>query len=141
MRLLFFAALFASCTSFICAVLAEMMTERIAIMGAHAGLVLTHNPGIAYGIQLPSPLQELLIGIALVLILFIAMREAVLPLTQIGFGFVIGGAVANIIDRAFDGLVTDYIQIETFYIFNVADSFITIGAALLFFSALRRKRA
>lgn len=141
MRLLISSALFACSLSYICATLAEGMTRRIALLGPHVGLVLTHNPGIAYGIRIPSPWQELLIGIALVLILLLALREAVLPLTQIGFGFIIGGAIANIVDRAVDGLVTDYIQVGSFYIFNVADSAITIGALLLFLSLLRRRHS
>ena len=61
----------------------------------------------------------------------LAYRERKHALAQIAFGLIIGGAVGNIIDRIPDGLVTDYFQVGTFPIFNVADSAITIGAALL----------
>jgi signal peptidase II len=48
----------------------------------------------------------------------------------------LAGALANIADRLPDGVVTDYFQVGTFPIFNVADSAITIGAALLLLQVL-----
>ena len=53
----------------------------------------------------------------------------------IALGLVIGGAVGNIYDRAVFGFVADFLQFHmggwSFAIFNVADSCITVGAALL----------
>jgi signal peptidase II len=61
--------------------------------------------------------------------------------TAIGVALVIGGAVGNVIDRALTGRVVDFID---FYIgtwhwpaFNLADSAITLGVALLLLSTLR----
>ena len=41
--------------------------------------------------------------------------------SQISFGLIIGGAVANLVDRLPDGLVTDYIAVGTFPVFNVPE--------------------
>ena len=60
-------------------------------------------------------------------------------LNAAAFGLIIGGALANIADRLPDGLVTDYIQVGTFPVFNLADSCITVGAVLLIFEMVRRK--
>jgi len=56
-------------------------------------------------------------------------------LSRTGFAFVWGGAVGNIIDRASYGHVIDFIMLHTanwsFAIFNIADSFISVGAGLV----------
>lgn len=57
-----------------------------------------------------------------------------------GLSLVLGGAIGNLIDRAMLGYVTDFIQVWfgdwAFPSFNVADSAITVGAALLIIDAL-----
>ena len=53
---------------------------------------------------------------------------------QVGLTFIIGGAMGNILDRLFQGAVFDFIYFHyydySFPAFNLADSFITIGAIL-----------
>lgn len=65
-----------------------------------------------------------------------------------GFALVIGGALGNLIDRVMHGYVVDYILFHlptwSFAVFNLADTFITIGAALIIleeFLGWRRERA
>jgi signal peptidase II len=63
----------------------------------------------------------------------------------VGLGLVLGGAIGNLIDRAirgpgFSGEVVDFIDLQVWPIFNVADSAIVIGAAVLLLSGLRRPR-
>jgi len=57
-----------------------------------------------------------------------------------GLSFVLGGAIGNLIDRAIQGYVTDFIQVWfgswAFPSFNVADSAISVGAALLIIDAI-----
>lgn len=66
-------------------------------------------------------------------------REGPLVLTA-GLSLVLAGAIGNLIDRARLGYVTDFIQVWfgnwAFPSFNVADSAITVGAALLIIDAL-----
>jgi len=55
-------------------------------------------------------------------------------LLQIAIALILGGAVGNLIDRAMTGAVVDFIQLyySTYFpAFNIADSAITVGAALL----------
>lgn len=63
-------------------------------------------------------------------------------LLLVGLSLVLGGAVGNLIDRARLGYVTDFIQVWfgnwAFPSFNVADSAISVGAALLILDALFR---
>lgn len=72
-------------------------------------------------------------------------KEGALLLEQISLAFIIGGAAGNLYDRLILGYVIDYFDFRliNFAVFNVADSFITLGAVLLFLSLLldeRRKK-
>ncbi|MBL4732186.1 MAG: signal peptidase II [Rhizobiaceae bacterium] len=58
-------------------------------------------------------------------------------LSHLGFGLVISGALGNLIDRVLLGYVIDFIQFHTqswsFAIFNLADAYISVGAAIIIF--------
>jgi signal peptidase II len=84
----------------------------------------------------------LLIAMAIVvLVLFwYSFRDAAEKslIVRIAFGMIAGGAIANIIDRVHYGYVIDFIDFYRIWpnIFNVADSCITVGVALLIISSL-----
>ncbi len=123
--------------SFIAKVLADVfLTDRIAIIGEFAGLQYVLNPGVAFGLRLPSGIQEAVIIVALILVIIVAYRSEPTPLNRWGFGLIAGGALGNIIDRLPDGFVTDFFQIGSFPVFNVADSCITVGVGLLLVESL-----
>ncbi len=111
---------------------------RIALLGSFAGLERSFNPGIAFGIRLP--IQDALITAALCAVVYFAWRFRQLRFQQLAFGLIAGGAIANIADRLADGYVTDYFQVGSFPVFNVADSCITVGVFLLLMEGLWRKR-
>ncbi|OGJ55579.1 signal peptidase II [Candidatus Peribacteria bacterium RIFCSPHIGHO2_02_FULL_52_16] len=132
MQILLLVGALSFALSFAAKLLADVyLVERIAIIGQFIGLDPALNPGIAFGLQLPAGFQEILILAALVLVAIFAVRSTKTLLTHVGFGMILGGALANILDRLRDGFVTDFFQVGTFPVFNVADSFITIGVALL----------
>lgn len=108
----------------------RFLTEPVRILGDWFVLRHAENPGIAFGMRIPSPWQESLILGALVLISFIAMR-ATSMLSRVSYALIVGGALANVVDRFADGMVTDYIAVGTFPVFNVPDSCISVGVALL----------
>ena len=61
------------------------------------------------------------------------------PFSHISLLLIISGAIGNIIDRIFRGYVIDFIQFDTDifpYIFNIADSSVTIGLLLLLYSSI-----
>ena len=72
-------------------------------------------------------------------------RTQARALAAVGLGLIIGGAIGNAIDRARYGAVVDFIDVQRLgffpWIFNVADSGITIGVILLLLDSLRRDRA
>lgn len=72
-------------------------------------------------------------------------RRAGRGLQALGYGLIAGGAVGNAIDRARFGWVVDFIDVQRIgffpWIFNVADSAITIGVIALLLDSLRRETA
>ena len=73
--------------------------------------------------------------------LFNWARKSEDKLEVIGLSTIFGGAVGNIIDRFLHGAVVDFIHLHAggydFYVFNVADSAVTIGVILLLIDGLR----
>jgi signal peptidase II len=98
----------------------------------------------AFGLFGSQPV--LLIGLALaVLALFAyAFRDAVgsSRIVRAAFGAIVGGATGNIVDRLQHHYVVDFIDFKTIWpnVFNVADSCITVGVAVLILTSLRRDR-
>lgn len=118
----------------------SLISDPISIVGSFVELRYSLNPGIAWGIRLPGGVQEMLILLALVAVGSMAIK-ARNTLSYIAFGGIIGGGLANIIDRLRDGYVTDFVSIGLFPIFNVADCFVSVGVALLLLEALLVKSA
>ena len=70
-------------------------------------------------------------------------RTASRPLIGLGLGLVMGGAVGNAIDRVRFGAVVDFLDVTRIgffpWVFNVADSAITVGVICLLLDSLRRE--
>jgi len=103
---------------------------------------LTCNPGISWGLlQGDSPLKRWALTIfafLMVIVMLYILRRTQDKLGRWALAFVIGGAVGNAIDRLFFGAVTDMIDFGDVgfgFVFNVADSFITVGVIGLFISS------
>lgn len=125
-----------ACVGFLLSVSTKVLADLflrapLPIVGSWFGLDYALNPGIAFGVVLPHLFQPILIGFAFVAILWFASQWLPYPLCRIGIGLVLAGGAANIIDRLRDGVVTDFIVLWPFPLFNVADIHITLGALLL----------
>jgi signal peptidase II len=101
-----------------------------------AGIDLVHvrNSGVAFGF-LEGGGAVLVVGTALALlalVIFFATHTG-RRLVWLPTGLLLGGAVGNLIDRARDGSVTDFIKFPHFPAFNVADMAITFGVVALIY--------
>lgn len=102
---------------------------------------ITHlkNTGAAFGLFQDSTRTLTIISfvaIALIIILKI-MLKLNYAFYNVSLGFVLGGALGNLIDRYFVGEVTDFINLTFWPVFNIADSFIIIGFCLIIILILR----
>jgi signal peptidase II len=98
------------------------------------------NTGAAFGMF--QSYTKILTIVSLVAIFLIIILKVMLNLEyvfyNISLGFILGGALGNLVDRYFIGEVTDWISFSFFGpIFNIADSFIVIGFILIIILILR----
>lgn len=84
----------------------------------------------------------LLVGMAIVVlaIFWFAFRDSAREslIIRLAFGGIVGGAIGNIIDRVHYHFVVDFIDLRWWPVFNIADSCVTIGVAVLVLASLRR---
>lgn len=96
------------------------------------------NTGIAFGLLENANTLMVIVSIAIILILLGYARglPADRRLAQLALGLAIGGAAGNLVDRLRLGHVIDFIAVGSFARFNVADSGIFVGLALLAIGSL-----
>lgn len=99
-------------------------------------LVMVENRGAGFGIfqgkTIALTVLTIILVVAMSAYLFFAIKET--EWLRISLVFIIGGGVGNIVDRLALGYVRDFLQFafwEQFPVFNVADSFVTVGAFML----------
>ena len=92
------------------------------------------NSGIAFGLF--ASRTTLVIGVTGVavglMIWFFARSGKRHPLLPVALGLVLGGSVSNLIDRIRLGHVTDFLDFSAWPAFNLADTFIVVGVAVVF---------
>ena len=114
----------------------------LGVIDGFLALTLVLNPGLAFGILAGVPIGwrwivALLSVVALVILVRVALR--ILPRggwpDHGAIGLIFGGAIGNLIDRVRFGAVVDFVDVHYrgwhWPAFNVADSAITVGVALL----------
>jgi signal peptidase II len=120
--------------------------ESISIIRNYFDITYTQNPGAAFSLlaQAPSWVREaflmLLAAAAIVVLIVLVARAERVSVNSIAFAMILGGAAGNLIDRAVRGQVIDFIRVHyydlNFPVFNVADSAITIGVALILLTVM-----
>jgi len=104
-------------------------------------LLLIHNSGIAFGIFDNGSVFTSYILLILTLLISLYLIWMIINESEvnkkIALSIITAGAFGNILDRINDGQVTDFLHLEilnfSFFIFNLADAFITIGAILIIY--------
>lgn len=93
------------------------------------------NTGAAFSFM--SDMRWVLVGISAVVIVLIVLglikyKDKIDWAGKLGLALILGGALSNLFDRAYFGYVSDFFEFEfvKFAVFNVADTFITIGAVV-----------
>jgi signal peptidase II len=103
---------------------------------------LEYNSGISFSINSSGPIVTTIATLVIAVVVVLVGVNANRGLPTIGFGLLIGGGVANVIDRlaATPHRVTDFIAVSSFPVFNAADIAITFGFIVLMIAAVRGDR-
>ena len=124
-------------------------------LGGSVGLIpgwihLQHvqNHGAAWSILAGHTTLLILFTLAVIALLVVSAKELARQgaLSATAFGLILGGALGNFLDRATQGYVTDYFDLDTpiawlqtFPVFNVADSALTVGVVLILLASLLKQ--
>jgi signal peptidase II len=119
--------------------------EPVEIIPGVLQLRFTTNPGGAFGLFGEASWLFVTISAVVIVVVIVASMRLPSAITAVGLGLVLGGAVGNVTDRlirgpGFSGEVVDFIDVHVWPVFNLADSGIVLGAAILLLSGLRRDR-
>lgn len=117
-----------------------LLPGRLVDLPGPLDLRLVYNPGVAFGVgnAMPAWLLLTLTGTVVAFLAVAAWRGAFASLA--GAGLVLGGAIANLADRLQAGTVVDMLHLGWWPTFNLADVWITCGAALLVLGEARANR-
>ena len=110
-------------------------------------IVLTFNTGAAFSfLSAASGWQRwffVAIAVAAAIVIVVLLRRGGSPWYHAGLALILGGALGNVYDRLAIGKVVDFLLFHyagwAYPAFNVADSAITVGAAILIFDSLRKR--
>jgi signal peptidase II len=111
-------------------------------------IVLIYNRGMSFGLFNAggglNPLLFSLAAIAIVTVLTYWLSRVESPLLAVAIGLIIGGAIGNVIDRIRFGAVVDFLDFHVgswhWPAFNVADSAICVGVAVMLLDSLLMRR-
>lgn len=119
--------------------------DRVEIIPGFFGFTYLENPGGAFGMFQNG---GVVIGVAALLITIVVLVALGMerPLLEtVALGFVVGGAVGNLVDRfargegIIDGRVIDWIELWVIPTFNIADASVTVAVALILVQAWRTR--
>jgi signal peptidase II len=122
----------------------------ISVIPGFLDISHVQNTGVAFGIfsSNPSNLKQVLLSgasLIAVAVLFYLYHQTnqTYRFMMVGFALLLGGAIGNLIDRVFMGKVVDFIDVYVgamhWPAFNVADSAISVGIAILLYHIIFKK--
>ena len=125
------------------------MHQPIAVMPMF-NWTLMHNPGAAFSFLANESgwqrwfFSVIAVVVSAVIVLWIKRLEQHEKWQAIALALILGGALGNVIDRIWLGYVVDFIQVyyQQWYFpaFNIADSAISIGVAMIIIDSVREYR-
>jgi signal peptidase II len=130
-------------------VLAEELLEGgppIELIPSVLQLRYTTNPGGAFGLFGGLTWLFVTVSVVVVVVVILASRNLPTAASAWGLGLVLAGGLGNLTDRVIRGPglageVVDFIDFRVWPVFNLADTAIVAGAAILVIQSLRRERA
>lgn len=111
--------------------------DRVTIIPNWFDLAHVYNPGVAFSMfaDKPSWFNFIIVTLAILVsayLIYNILKDKFNRMQKIAAALVIGGALGNVVDRFLHGYVIDFLLFYhnqySYPVFNLADSFITVGA-------------
>ena len=124
-----------------------LLYESIPVIPDFFHLTYVTNDGMAFGINFPFGIYifstiSIIFTIFLFWYLWTIKDQGII--IRIGIGLIIAGAIGNLIDRVFLGEVVDFLDFMIgnyhWYVFNLADSYVTVGMGFILYDSLILER-
>ena len=124
-----------------------LLYESIPVIPEFFHLTYVTNDGMAFGINFPFGIYifstiSIIFTIFLFWYLWTIKDQGIIIRT--GVGLIIAGAIGNLIDRVFLGEVVDFLDFMIgnyhWYVFNLADSYVTVGMGFILYDSLILER-
>ena len=97
----------------------------------------TENTGAIFGILKNNNIIFIILTIIIIGIIVYTIKKE--KKYELELGIILAGAIGNLIDRIIYGHVIDFIHIKYWYVFNLADAYITIGIILIIYKIISKK--
>lgn len=136
-------------------VVVDLLTKRYAalhfdgnpveIIPGFFGFTYVENPGGAFGVFQNGGVVIGVAALVITIVVIVALAAERPMLETVALGFVVGGAVGNLVDRftrgdgILDGPVIDWIELWWIPTFNIADASVTVAVVLLLIHAWRNR--
>ncbi|MFP3881009.1 MAG: signal peptidase II [Actinomycetota bacterium] len=136
-------------------VVVDLLTKRYAalnfegdpveIIPGFFGFTYLENPGGAFGMFQNGGVVIGVAALIITVVVLVALGMERPLLETVALGFVVGGAVGNLVDRfargqgIIDGRVIDWIELWIIPTFNIADASVTVAVALILVQAWRTR--
>jgi signal peptidase II len=134
----------------------DQLTKQLALSGLDDGpiglvgslrLYLTFNDGAAFNMGSGRTTGIAVLALAVACVLVVIGLRAERRVVAVGYGVVLGGALGNLVDRAFrdgdgflGGRVVDFVDVQWWPVFNVADASLWVGIGILLLASIREER-
>ncbi len=119
------------------------LNDKISLIWDVLYLKFAQNPWIAFWIEVPLFLLKIVTIVLIIFIFYYYIKEEKSKndkIIDISFWFILAWSIWNGIERVLYSNVKDFIWVQNFAIFNLADSFITIGALLYIYSLYKNNK-
>jgi len=119
------------------------LKEELVIIPGTLALKLIQNPNIAFSLPVPGYLITAATPLILGLVIWMIVQTLGFRKTpvQIATLLIAAGGIGNWVDRIINASVTDFIDFSFWPTFNLADSYLTIGVAMLLFLSRKVTKA
>ena len=119
------------------------LNNSVSVINNFFSITYTHNYGGAWSLFSGSTILITVISIIVIIgiIIYLSKKKINNKIESLGYAFLLGGAIGNLIDRIIYGYVIDFLDFNifgyNFPIFNIADMGIVIGIFLIIVIEIR----